>query len=293
VDSDGVGRPGRLGPAEYRAATAAPRPADSFVSCWSTVRGLLTHHRAGRPAPAGRTSVVLLHGLAVSHRYLMPTARALLAHHPVLVPDLPGFGLTDKPARAYGVAELADHVAGWLELHGLPPVCALGNSFGAEVAAALAVRAPRRVAALVLVGPTSDPAARSRTGQVARWLRSALHEDLRQAPILARDVRDAGPRRVAATLGHSVRNRIEEDLRRVRVPVLLLRGEHDRIAPPRWLAEAAALVPGSQVATVPGAAHNAITTAGPEVAAATVALLAGRGLGEPVAPGCRPTRDRG
>ena len=63
--------------------------------------------------------VVLLHGLAVSHRYLMPLAARLAGHHPVHVVDLPGFGLSGDPGTVLGVTEHADHLADWMEAAGL------------------------------------------------------------------------------------------------------------------------------------------------------------------------------
>jgi pimeloyl-ACP methyl ester carboxylesterase len=91
------------------------------------------------------------------------------------------------------------------------------------------------------------------------------------------DIRDAGPRRVAGTLRHSVRDRIEAKLPRVSAPTLLVRGERDTIAPPGWFAAAATLMPHARTLVLPGAAHNAITTAGPQLAEAIDALLtAGR-----------------
>ena len=47
------------------------------------------------------------------------------------------------------------------------------------------------------VGPAIDPAARTATRQTLRWLRDTAREDPLQLPILLRDVRDAGPHRVA------------------------------------------------------------------------------------------------
>ncbi|MEH0930846.1 alpha/beta fold hydrolase [Micromonospora sp. CPCC 205558] len=44
-----------------------------------------------------------------------------------------------------------------LAAYQLPPVCLLGHSFGAEVAAAVAATHADAVGALVLAGPTSDP----------------------------------------------------------------------------------------------------------------------------------------
>jgi pimeloyl-ACP methyl ester carboxylesterase len=49
--------------------------------------------------------------------------------------------------------------------------------------------------------------------------------------------------------------RLEERLPLVRVPILLVRGEHDPIAPRSWLAELAAVGRAAVVAEVPGEAH--------------------------------------
>jgi pimeloyl-ACP methyl ester carboxylesterase len=100
-----------------------------------------------------------------------------------------------------------------------------------------------------------------------RWAAYDLvFEDKRQAAILAADISDAGIRRVLGTLRMSVRDRIDEKLPSVGVPTLFVRGARDRIVPARWLAEAAARTPGARTLTIPRAAHNAVTTAGVEVA---------------------------
>ncbi|MEH0935865.1 alpha/beta fold hydrolase [Micromonospora psammae] len=266
--------PGRFGPTELRLALAAPRPAAGLTSEWRLVNGVRTHTRRGGDPTRDAAPVVLVHGLAVSHRYLTPLAVALAPTHPVYVPDLPGFGLSAHPDRAYDVREHAAHLAAWLAAYRLPPVCLLGHSFGAEVAAALAAHHPEAVRALVLAGPTSDPAARTRRGQFGRWLVDTLREAPLQAPILARDVADARPWRVYATLSHSVRNAIEADLVRVAAPTLVLTGDRDPVVPRSWRDRAARLVPHARAATVPGAAHNVVTTAPEQVAGAIRTLLA-------------------
>jgi pimeloyl-ACP methyl ester carboxylesterase len=255
---------------------AAPAPARGWLSRWTTVDGLRIHERV--PAVAPETlPVVLLHGLAVSHRYLMPTADPLAVHHPVVVPDLPGFGLSDKPPTALDVTGHAAVLSAWLDARGLDRVCVLGHSFGAEIAARLARLRPDVVAALVLAGSTADPAARTRRQQVARWTADLHVEDPRQGAILVRDVRDAGPSRVWATLGHSVHNAVEEDLCDVGVPTLVLGGAWDPVAPPRWRRQMAALT-GGRVVVVPRSGHNVLTTAGSPSAAAIAAHLAAVGL---------------
>jgi pimeloyl-ACP methyl ester carboxylesterase len=260
-----------MSPAQRHLAHAAPRTAQGFVSRWVPVGGLRLHVRS-RPAGSG-PSWVLLHGLAVSHRYLMPTAAALTGG-PVHVPDLPGFGLSGKPPQVYDVERHCAAVAAWMDAEGIAGARVLGNSFGCQVAVELAVRRPDLVSALVLVGPTVDPAAPTATAQAFRWLADLAWEDPRQARIIAADVRDARPRRILATLRLSVRHRIDHRLPLVQAPVLFLRGEHDRIVPTRWLRQAVGLTPAAASSVVPGAAHNAITTAGAVVARLATAFIA-------------------
>jgi pimeloyl-ACP methyl ester carboxylesterase len=95
-------------------------------------------------------------------------------------------------------------------------------------------------------------------------------EDPRQAGVLIRDVRDAGPRRILRTLSHAVHNRIEDDVAALSVPVLALGGERDPIAPRGWRTRLASDV------TVPQAGHNVVTTAGRQVADVVDAFLAAR-----------------
>lgn len=230
---------------------------------------LHVREREGDRSPA----CVLVHGLAVSHRYLMPTARHLTGRR-VLVPDLLGFGHSAKPRKILSVDEHAAVLARWLDDLGLSGACLLGNSFGCQVAVALAVTRPDLASALVLVGPTTDPTARSSVRQTLRWMYDTIWEEKWQTRIIAKDVRDAGLRRILGTLRLSVTDKIENRLPNVTVPTLFVRGEKDRIVPARWMTEAAALVPGAEQLTIKSAAHNAVTTAGDKLAAEVDAFLA-------------------
>jgi pimeloyl-ACP methyl ester carboxylesterase len=239
--------------AQLRSSLAAPRPAQCFTSRNVVVAGLRLHVRERGEAGPDRPWV-LLHGLAVSHRYLMPTAQALPGR--VFVPDLPGFGLSQRPRRVYDTGEHAAVVIAWMDAHGLSAAYLVGNSFGAQVAVEVAVRRPDLAAALW------------------RWARDLIREDPRQVRIIARDIRDAGVRRIVRTLRLSVRHRMSQRLALVGAPILVLRGEHDPIASPDWVRRAAGLARDGQTGTVPGAAHNAVTTAGRFVAAQATAFVA-------------------
>jgi pimeloyl-ACP methyl ester carboxylesterase len=101
-------------------------------------------------------TVVLLHGwpgMRTDYRALVP----LLGDFDVLVPDLRGFGESDKhladPAEHYSAAGQARSVAGLLEELGLEGAIVAGYDVGSRVAQALARDHPGRVRALVLAPP--------------------------------------------------------------------------------------------------------------------------------------------
>ena len=269
----GAGGAFRAALGRYRLATSAPRPAVGFQSHWRTVQGVRLHDRVSGPGRDGTIPVVMVHGLAVSHRYLMPLAARLAGHHRVHVVDLPGFGLSGDPGRVLDVTGHADHLAAWLEAAGLDRAAVLGNSFGCQVAVELAVRHPGRVHALILAGPTTDPAARTASRQILRWLRDAVREDPLQLPILLRDVRDAGLGRVARTLAAALRDPIEDKLPLVAVPALVTRGVREPIVPDGWAQAAARLLPLGELAVVPASPHNANYSAADGLAELVLAFL--------------------
>jgi pimeloyl-ACP methyl ester carboxylesterase len=159
----------------------------------------------------------------------------------------------------------------------LPPIVVLGNSFGCQVAVDLAVRYLDRVRGLVLVGTTTDPAARTAFRQILRWLGDTALEDPLQLPILARDLRDAGLHRVVQTLAHALHDPIEHKLPLISMPVLVTRGSREPIVPMAWARAATRLLPLGELAVVPGP-HNANYAAAHHLAELVLAFLHSRVL---------------
>ncbi len=102
-------------------------------SFWTEVCGWRVHARVSRdPVPPEAPIVVLVHGLGVSSRYMLPAARALAPHYRVYAPDLPGFGRSSKPRQALTVPELADALAAWMGRVGIGRAALIGNSMAAR-----------------------------------------------------------------------------------------------------------------------------------------------------------------
>src|SRR5262249_52514537 len=70
----------------------------------------------------------------------------------VVLYDLRGHGLSERPARGYAVADLVADLGALLDALALArPVALVGNSFGGTVALAFAAAHPARVARLALI----------------------------------------------------------------------------------------------------------------------------------------------
>jgi 2-hydroxy-6-oxonona-2,4-dienedioate hydrolase len=233
-------------------------PTGRLVSTWVPVHGLRLHAlvSADDPPPDAPT-IVLVHGVAVSSRYLAPLADHLAPRARVYVPDLPGYGRSDRPPGPdLTVPELADALVTWMDRAGLQRPHLLGNSFGCQVIADLAARYPDRVGRLVLQGPTMDPHARSTWRQALRWLAVAPFERYSEVLVLLRDLWDLGPRRAANMIRIALDDPIEQKLARSAAPTLIVRGSRDAIVPQRWAEEAARLLPNGQLVVIERAAHT-------------------------------------
>jgi 2-hydroxy-6-oxonona-2,4-dienedioate hydrolase len=245
-------------------------------SRWDEVDGLRIHARvfAGRP---GVETIVLVHGIGVSSRYLVPTAKRLAPDFEALAPDLPGFGRSPAPPRRVGLGGLADVLARWLERLHLASSVVLANSFGCQVVTELAVRDPERVGPLVLVGPTVDPARRRGRHQLFAALRDCAREPLLLVGIAAMDDVGVGMRRLVATARAALDDRIEERLPLVEQPTVVVRGGADGFVSADWAEQVASLLADGRLVVVPGEPHAVHFTRPEAVAGIVRELLAEEG----------------
>ena len=112
---------------------------------------LLAHDRGG---PTGALPVVLLHAGVADRRMWDPQWAALTAVRDVVRPDLHGFGESGTPPT--GPLDPVGDVVRLLDALGIERAHLVGASFGAGVAATLAVVHPDRVASLLLAPPGGD-----------------------------------------------------------------------------------------------------------------------------------------
>lgn len=101
-------------------------------------------------------AVVLIHGSGPgvsAYANWRNTIPALSSKHRVIAPDLVGFGFTERPTGiVYGMGRWIEHLVGVLDALEIECAHVVGNSFGGALALALAIKYPKRVQRLVLMG---------------------------------------------------------------------------------------------------------------------------------------------
>lgn len=216
--------------------------------------------------------LVLVHGLIVSSRSMLPLVRELEGELPIYAPDLPGYGLSEKPPRALDTAELAAALGEAIDALALERPVLLGVSYGCQIVAELVAARPDAARACILVSPTYDPAASSLRNTL-RWLANAPLERPSIVPVVARDLADMGLARAFRTTVYSMRHRIELRLPHVPHPTLVVTGELDPTVPRRWGDEAARLLPCARHVVVPRGPHTLNYSRPREVAALVRAFI--------------------
>jgi 2-hydroxy-6-oxonona-2,4-dienedioate hydrolase len=232
-----------------------PPPAQ-LESRFVEVCGLRVHYRSSRlTAAAGRTPLVLVHGLGVSSRYMVRLAGLLAAGQRVYAPDIPGFGESETPRRPLDVHGQAEILAAWMPAARLERAAFFGHSLGCQVVADLAVHHPLLVTRLALAAPTIDDGGRSVPRELLRLLSDVPREPFALVPIVIGDYLRAGLGRALRTLRYALADRIEENLPALNFPVLVLRGARDPVVSERWTEKVCGLLPQGRLAVVPRAAH--------------------------------------
>jgi 2-hydroxy-6-oxonona-2,4-dienedioate hydrolase len=232
---------------------------------WDVVAGVRVRGHVNDRARAadGAQHVVLVHGLGMAANYLEPTMRALGDDVAASALDLPGFGKSRARGRHLSLAELADTLTEWMHVRGIRAPILLGQSHGCQVVVEAVVRTPDLASALVLNAPTMLAGNRTIHQQLWRVVQDTPREPFSLVPHVARDYLRAGPSRILGTLQDALRDRIEDKLPRVSVPVTIMCGARDPVAPPAWGTQLARLT-GSQggaavakFVVISGAAHAA------------------------------------
>ncbi|MDQ4122965.1 MAG: alpha/beta hydrolase [Acidobacteriota bacterium] len=241
---------------------------------WTKVNDLRIHSLEARnPLFAEKTPIILIQGLGISNRYLVPVMRELSKSREVFAPDFPGWGDSSKPWHVFNVPELAEFLADWMTTQNIERASIVGHSLGGQIAAEFAVRHPEMVEKVVLASTTFEKGKRNFFRQFWRFLLNAPREPLSLVFIALHSYFKFGTRREILTLKYSLSDKIEEKLPHIQAPTLVLRGERDTVVPQSWVETMTDLLPNGKALTIPAGTHGVIYQSHEKFAAAVCEFL--------------------
>jgi pimeloyl-ACP methyl ester carboxylesterase len=218
--------------------------------------------------------LLLLHGLGGSREDWNRQVPAFSRHYKVIVPDLRGFGESERQ-EPYTIQQHARDAAELLSVLGISRAHVVGLSMGGAIAMELALGQPGRVASLVLANtaPSFELYGWQRrylawsrlllaflfgVGGVARFLGKAVFPAPHQERLRQRLMQRASKTSrwvYIASIRSLVRWNAEGRLGSIASPTLVIGAEHDFTdihEKRRW----AALIPGARVVMLPGSRHR-------------------------------------
>ena len=231
-------------------------------------------------------TIVMVHGFTGSKENWYPLARELRGRYRLLIPDLPGWGDSQrKPGAIYGFPEQAANVDAFIRaLSPGRPVVLLGHSMGGGIAALAAARYPQDIASVGLLDAAGvrfqdnpfmrdvlagkNPFGVDDEASLQRYIDTVFH-DPKAKPWLPWPASSAliGKRRADAVFEQEVLNRIGrsnaallpgEEATRIRQPTLLLWCRQDAVIDPSAMALYAQRIPQARKLLLDGCGHMSL-----------------------------------
>ena len=201
-------------------------------------------------------TIVLVHGLGASAERWEFVIPEFSKHYRVIVPDLIGFGYSDKPLVDYTTEFFSDFISSFFQELGLNKINIIGSSLGGQITAKYASDQLHTIDHLVLVSPSGIM--KSSTPALDAYVMAALYPDLEVAKN-AFQMMAGGTRQVqqkviedfvkrmklpnakmafmSTLLGLKNSELTTNSLKKISVPTLIIWGEHDPVIPIKYADE--------------------------------------------------------
>jgi pimeloyl-ACP methyl ester carboxylesterase len=236
----------------------------TFKQSFVEIDGCRTNLRRG----GSGEPLLFLHG-ASGAPAIMPFMERLAQRFDVLVPEHPGYGLSDEPEWLDNIHDAAYFYLDFLKHLKLQGVTLVGSSMGGWMAMEMAVRDTSRIKALVLVSPAGITAPGIQPADiflmpqeevVRRLFYNQKLAEQRLAEPVTPEAIDISLKNRHTTARLAWEPRLHDPhlpkwLHRIDVPVKIVWGREDRILPVAFLDEYKRLLPQAEVHILENAGH--------------------------------------
>jgi 2-hydroxy-6-oxonona-2,4-dienedioate hydrolase len=231
-------------------------------------------HYSKKNFSTSKNVLVLLHGIGASAdrwSYVTPT---LSKYFQLIIPDIVGFGYSDKPTVEYTMDFFVNFFESFLSKLSVKRLSIIGSSFGGFLASEFTIKNPNRVDKLILAAPAG--AMRISTRILDQYIMAALYPTYENAKRAFRDmaheqsnvtedtIRDFMNRMrlpnakyafMSTLLAMRDSQGLTGRLSKISVPTLLIWGENDRMIPLAYSKEYTE-IPKSQLIIINSCGHT-------------------------------------
>ncbi len=212
--------------------------------------------------------LLFLHGARGAGRWL-PFMSLLAEKFEVIVPEHPGFGLSEVPPWLDNIGDVAYFYLDFIEALKLKNIHLAGNSLGGWIASEIAIRKQCPFATLTLVAPAGIRVDGTPPADIFLWSRNELTRNLfynqnlaeiaLNAP-MSEDEENIQLRNSITTAKLAWQPRLNNPdlkkwLHRIHLPTLIVWGDSDRLIPPAYGPAFQSLIPGSRLEIIPQCGH--------------------------------------
>lgn len=232
--------------------------------------------------------IIMLHGWGAEIKLLYPLAEQLirLGYRCYLL-DLPGFGASPEPPRAWTVFDYAELVRKYIQIQGLKRVNLFGHSFGGRLSMILGAEYPDLINKITLSDAAGLRPKQPLMSQIRLKTYKAIRDGLRKIGLksVADQLANAYNKRYGSTDFNAVSGVmrqtfvqvVNQDLRdyakRIQAPTLLIWGDQDHDTPLSQAHELEKLIPDVGLVVYAGAGHYSYLEKSQQTAQAMHALF--------------------
>jgi 2-hydroxymuconate-semialdehyde hydrolase len=228
----------------------------------------------------GDQAVVLLHGMPTNSFLWHAIVPGLAEKYTVVVPDLLGFGLSDRaPQEELTLPSQAKHILELLDSLNIQQAHFIGHDLGGGIVQIISVKHAERVLSMVVAdgvcfanwplpavagmrwptAPEFEPGA----ALIGQMIRGGVYDPEVLTPqvmeaFTAPFANPSGPdalQRASLALDHHQTEDIVPDLPNLEMPVTLLWGQHDAYIAPYWGQKLQEAIPNSKLEILPECGH--------------------------------------